>query len=281
MASSNDKFIKLSPKWVGQIGTGGVDGTTTTIPLASTSGLPTDTAVVAHIDRVDSQGNKTPDKEEVVVGVVSGNNLINCIRGFEGTAQRYSAGAVVEILVSAYGWNRLIDGILAEHSQSGAHTTDTISEKTVDAGVTVDGVKHKDSQVYTDQINEKTTDAGVTVDGLLIKDGNAAKATVLSTTVRASAYVSSDQSISAGSWTKVNFNTVRYNSGGHFDTANKRFVAPVSGFYAVMAHFTTANSTTGYTYMLGIYGNGSRIRTSYAVGYTGKSITLFLGISST
>jgi hypothetical protein len=48
--------------------------------------------------------------------------------------------------------------------------TDTISEKTTNAGVTVDGVLLKDSQVNTDQINEKTATAGVTIDGVLLKD---------------------------------------------------------------------------------------------------------------
>jgi len=50
---------------------------------------------------------------------------------------------------------------------------DTIAEKTAAAGVTIDGVKLKDSQPYCDVINEKTTAAGVTIDGLLIKDGKA------------------------------------------------------------------------------------------------------------
>ena len=172
MAANTDKFKRLARKWVGSIGAGGVaDETVTTIPLSSSSGLPTDTAVVATIDRVDANGIATPSLEESVVGVVSGNNLVTCTRGVEGTAQAHSAGAVVEILFTNKVWGDLIDGILAEHSQSGAHTTDTINEKTKDAGVTVDGVKHKDGQVYTDQINEKTEDAGVTVDGLKIKDG--------------------------------------------------------------------------------------------------------------
>lgn len=52
-----------------------------------------------------------------------------------------------------------------------APETDTIAEHTSGAGVTVDGVLLKDSQVSTDQINEKTSGSGVTVDGLLIKDG--------------------------------------------------------------------------------------------------------------
>lgn len=121
-AANTDKFIKLARKWTGQIGSGGVaDESTTTIPLASSTNLPTDTAVIATIDRVDADGNETPTKEETVLGVVSGNNLINCIRGVEGTAQAHSAGATVEILVTAYGWNRLIDGILVDHNQDGTH----------------------------------------------------------------------------------------------------------------------------------------------------------------
>jgi hypothetical protein len=48
--------------------------------------------------------------------------------------------------------------------------TDDIIEKTVDAGVTIDGVKLKDSQPYCDVINEKTAATGVTVDGVLCKD---------------------------------------------------------------------------------------------------------------
>ncbi|KKK59936.1 hypothetical protein LCGC14_3029380 [marine sediment metagenome] len=48
--------------------------------------------------------------------------------------------------------------------------TDTITERTPAAGVTIDGVLLKDSEVTTDAINEKTSEAGVTIDGLLIKD---------------------------------------------------------------------------------------------------------------
>jgi len=50
--------------------------------------------------------------------------------------------------------------------------TDTISEFTAASGVTVDGVKLKDSEPYCDVINEKTAATGVTVDGVLLKDGN-------------------------------------------------------------------------------------------------------------
>ena len=47
---------------------------------------------------------------------------------------------------------------------------DLISELTADAGVTVDGVKLKDSIPYCDSIAEKTAAAGVSVDGVKLKD---------------------------------------------------------------------------------------------------------------
>jgi len=53
----------------------------------------------------------------------------------------------------------------------GTVQTDTINEETATAGVTIDGVKLKDSEPYCDVINEKTGAAGVTIDSLLIKDG--------------------------------------------------------------------------------------------------------------
>jgi hypothetical protein len=138
-ALNTDKLKKLSRRWVGQIGSGGVsDATVTTIPLASTTNLPTDTAVVATIDRVDASGTATSPLEETVIGVVSGSNLVTCTRGVEGTAQAHSAGAVVEILVTAKGWNDIVDHLLVEHNQDGTHAS-TIVKTTGTQSVT--GVK--------------------------------------------------------------------------------------------------------------------------------------------
>jgi hypothetical protein len=133
-AQVTDKLKKLSKRWVSQIGAGGVnDGVTTTIPLSSVTNLATDTAVVATIDRVDANGVATPSLEEAVIGVVSGTNLINCVRGSEGTAQAHNAGAVVEILVTAKGWNDIVDWGLVEHTQLGVHSV--INGNTVASGI--------------------------------------------------------------------------------------------------------------------------------------------------
>ena len=47
---------------------------------------------------------------------------------------------------------------------------DDILEQLTDAGVTIDGLKIKDSEPYCDVIKEKTLASGVTIDGMLIKD---------------------------------------------------------------------------------------------------------------
>lgn len=126
MAANTDLLKKLARRWVGQIGAAGVsDASTATIPLASTTNLPTGTAVVATIDRVDANGTATANLEETIIGVVSGSNLATSVRGVEGTAQSHAAGAVVEILVTARGWNDLIDMLLVEHGQLGTHTNIT------------------------------------------------------------------------------------------------------------------------------------------------------------
>ena len=126
-AAATDKFRKLSKRWVGQIGAGGVaDDTTTTVPLSSATNLATDTGVSVVIDRVDANGTATPSLEETIVGVVSGSNLVSCVRGVEGTAQAHSAGAVVEVLVTADGYNDMIDGFLVGHGQDGTHKSGSV-----------------------------------------------------------------------------------------------------------------------------------------------------------
>jgi hypothetical protein len=152
-AASTDLLKKLSRKWVGQIGSAGVsDDTVTTIPLSSTTNLATDTAVVATIDRVDSNGTKTPTLEESVIGVVSGSNLVTCTRGAEGTAQAHAAGAVVEILVTAKGYNDIIDHLLVEHSQDGTHTDVTATTVTTTGLVDAATLKVATSTVEADDI---------------------------------------------------------------------------------------------------------------------------------
>jgi len=260
-AANTDKFIKLAPKWTGTIGSAGVsDDSTTTIPLASTTNLPTDTPVIATIDRVDANGSSTPSKMEGVLGIVSGNNLVSCVRGVEGTAQAHSAGAVVEILVTAYGWNRLVDGILEEHGQDGTH--DNTKVAMLAGAQTITGVKSFSATPKTDAIAEKTAATGVTVDGLLIKDGNAAKATVLSTTAKARAYLGTSQT-NVGNLNKIELDTESYDPGNNFDTANNKFVVPITGYYQINAMIRISTTIAGHSVGLNVEKNGTPIIGKY------------------
>jgi len=119
-ASASDRFIKAAVDWIGAVGGGGVaDASVTTVPLVSGTSLPTDTAVQITIDRVDANGTVTQSKKEVITGVVSGSNIINCVRGVEGTAQAHSVGAVVEYMLTAAMWNSFVDAMLGGHNQDG------------------------------------------------------------------------------------------------------------------------------------------------------------------
>jgi len=120
-ASASDYFIKTTPNFSTTIGSGGVaSAIVTTIPLSSVTNLPTDTAIEITINRIDTDGDET-NNYETVRGIISGSNLIDCVRGVEGTAQAWNAGIVVEVLVTADIQNRNVTGILVEHNQTGTH----------------------------------------------------------------------------------------------------------------------------------------------------------------
>ena len=167
MANSLDKFRKGVAQWSGNIGSAGIsDAVVKTVPLASTSGLPTDTAVMITVNRVDANGKKTGNYEGIV-GVVSGSNLIDCIRGVEGTAQAWTGGTVVEVLHTASNINELIDGILAEHNQDGTHK-DTLVTSLKATGAEIN-TGTEDAKIVTpkalaDSDYAKTSDINVTPD---------------------------------------------------------------------------------------------------------------------
>jgi len=152
MASINDKLRKYKSLFSTTLSTGIGTGTSETITPATVTGLPTDTAITLTIDRVDSSGTATPSKLERIKGIISGGNLIDYVRGVDGTTeQAHSAGAVVEMVWNAADLNDIVDWGLVEHSQLGVHdktkvvdltTAQTLTNKTLTSPVfqgTVDG----------------------------------------------------------------------------------------------------------------------------------------------
>lgn len=63
-----------------------------------------------------------------------------------------------------------------------------------------------------------------------------------------SAVKTTQQSLSAGTWTLANLESTDYNVGSHFDTSTDRFTAPIDGYYSFIytAYFLTA--VNGYLY---------------------------------
>lgn len=304
-AANTDKLRKLSRKWVGQIGSGGVsDAVVTTIPLASTTNLATDTAVTLVIDRVDSAGVKTPNKEETIVGVVSGSNIVNSVRGVEGTAQAHDAGAVVEVLVTADGYNDIIDHLLVGHLQDGRHSGSAITASNIAASAITSGTIAASavvagnlaaSSVVLGNMSSSSISAGSNMffipsqaqGDILYRDSGAwarlpagtsghflktqgAGANpiwdVASTTYdKCRVRLSGDVSLTASTPTKITFDTEDYDVGGRF--ASNKFTVVTAGYYRILAqvHFYNGTTTTS-NFTVYIYKNGSSVSSANIAG---------------
>lgn len=133
MASVDDKLIKtmvVSPtKLKSSVTVASKD-----ILVESTVGWNSDTAVLAVIDRVNSAGELTPEKMEIVLGVIGENGLSEVKRGIGGKAQPHSAGALVETSIAgAEQWNRLISVMLDNFEQSGKLKSEALTKGLVKA----------------------------------------------------------------------------------------------------------------------------------------------------
>ena len=75
---------------------------------------------------------------------------------------------------------------------------------------------------------------------------------------RVGVYLSSDQSITSGSFVKVALDTELFDGDGEFDNATHyRFTAGSSGYYVVTAGVTFDSVGTGKNIQMGVYKNGS------------------------
>lgn len=119
-AANTDKFRLVAPNTGWQLDASGIsDAVVTSFGLVSSTALPTATGVTITVDRVDASGTKTPAKMERIKGVISGTNVVSCVRGTGGTAQAHAGGAIVEIVIDSTLWNDFINGILTFATQAG------------------------------------------------------------------------------------------------------------------------------------------------------------------
>ena len=137
-------------------------------------------------------------------------------------------------------FSREIDGITG--TGGGEIIMDAVAkavEVAVDTDNHVDGTTNK---VYT--AAEKTKLAGIGT-GMTV-------------------YLDAAQSIPSQAWTKVNFDTVRFDNNGDWDVANKRFIAPVTGVYAAELHLAMTFVTNELNMVAHIVLNGDVNNTSLA-----------------
>lgn len=232
-ASNTDRFKKSKRKFETTVGVGGILAGGTTLPLTSVTGLDTSTAVTLVV----GAGTAT---EEVITGVVSGSDLINCVRGKEGTTDSaHSAGETVNMFFTETHWDDAMDGILVSHDQDG-----TLKDGAVDAASVLASNVVTTAKIADDAVTAAKLDG---VDkSLLTTDSNPYKF---------SAYRSSAWTAAAG-LTKVNLNAEMFDTNNNFDsTTNYRYDVPVSGFYQLNANVTIGGNTNRV--FVAIYKNGS------------------------
>lgn len=89
-----------------------------------------------------------------------------------------------------------------------------------------------------------------------------------------SAYLSSNQSISGSTWTKIAFDTKEFDTNNNF--ASNRFTPTVAGYYQINSCYGM-NGTTIVAAYISIYKNGTAYKQSgvNAGGYTGVSSIVY------
>jgi hypothetical protein len=151
-ASNTDKFKKARRRFSTTVGVGAFAQGATTLPLASTAGLDTDTAITLVIDPGTAN-------EEVITGVVSGSNIVNCLRAREGTTDTaHAAGETVTMYFTETHWDDLVDGVLTSLDQDGTLKASAVDTASVLASDVVTTAKILNSNVTT----AKIADAAIT-----------------------------------------------------------------------------------------------------------------------
>ena len=88
-----------------------------------------------------------------------------------------------------------------------------------------------------------------------------------------SAYRTTTQSISASTWTKLQFNTEEFDTNNNYDpTTNYRFTPTVAGYYQISAAWANSNNSS-YNYVA-IYKNGSANKLSVGNATNGVGATV-------
>jgi len=92
-----------------------------------------------------------------------------------------------------------------------------------------------------------------------------------------SAYSSATRTISSGVWTKVIFDTERFDTNSNYDNSTYRFTPTVAGYYQINFSLDVGSSTSATQSLCSIYKNGSYyssgVNLSGSVTFYGNSIS--------
>jgi len=268
-AASSDYFVEVgNPGSATTLSAPGHAIAGTAITVGSTSNWPTITGVIFAIDTVTLvNGVEVRDVGSYTEweGIVTSPTTVGSLVLRYGTDQNYPAGSTtrVYIPVASSKENRLSKGILMEHNQDGTHgdinadslSTDTITEDTAAAGVTIDGLNIKDSKLNTNNsvVTPNITDSAVTIPKIAYNTVPAFRA-----------YLTSAQGSANGA--VISLASEDYDNVGAFDTTTYKFTAPFAGVY----HFSwNIQTNVGSDILSGISKNGTVVaRGSWIKGST-------------
>jgi len=141
-ASTTDKFKKVGASTVTTLASPGKALGATSINVGSTTNYPTDTGIVIAIREVDSNGELVAGTyTEWFATVSSATSLAIDAAPAYGSDRVYTAGSTTQVYIptSAKAQNDLIDGILAQHTQTGGHKSITTDTLTASGNVTIAG----------------------------------------------------------------------------------------------------------------------------------------------
>lgn len=129
-ASTADKFKKVGAGTVTTLASPGKALAANSINVGSTANYPSDTGFVVAIRQVDTDGGLVAGTyTEWKATVASETALSLDTTPVYGSDQVYTAASTTQVFIptSAAAQNELIDGLLAEHSQTGAHIYDILT----------------------------------------------------------------------------------------------------------------------------------------------------------
>ena len=124
-ASANDLLVKTGEGTATTLSSPGYTIGATSVTVVSTTNWPTDTGVIFAIDTaeiVNGEQVQVAGTYTEYRGVVSGATSITSVALVTGTPQNYSAGALTRVYIplSSEVQNRMVDGLLVSHTQTGA-----------------------------------------------------------------------------------------------------------------------------------------------------------------